>query len=373
MKKIVSLFLSLAMIFTLSIPASALDVDSSDDPIQTSFGVEKAQVSAEIVEEIFANHALSTTTSIDIASEQELSTDDIDNELSHIYIDIERARKDYLADSTSGNEFTLSQLIQRKDFLENTLKSRGFIFLTDNEAQQLLGASSRATGSKPADTDNTQYAVSPILSVTLSDKTEVKYYYVTAYAESTDSNMVRRALIEMDKAGAKKIADFIDALVETYVGKLVGTAASLVKGVAWLPYEMLTYSDDISISCSYTVQATYTTTPRFIWALSESLGNYQLEGVTHSTYIEDHHAMTYVHGGKSHTDSHNSNYTRRTDLYSKPGTIVKNQWETYAPKAYAEIVENIKYYYQKDEDKPSTKKLVKTERVPYAVSYMDMN
>lgn len=279
-----TLFLSLAMIFALSIPASALDVDSSDDSIQASFEVEKEQVSAEIVEGIFANHALPATASIDAVSEQELSTDDIDRELSHIYIDIERAQENYLADPTSGNESALNQLIQRKDFLENTLKSRGFIFLTDDEAQQLLGASSRATGSKPADTDNTRYVASSILSVTLSDNTKVKYYYVTAYAESTDSNMVRRALIEMDKAGAEKVADFIDALVETYVGKLVGTAASLVKGVAWLPYEMLTYSDDINISCSYTIQATYTTTPRFIWALSESLGNYQLEGVTHSTY-----------------------------------------------------------------------------------------
>lgn len=368
MKKFASLFLAVVLTFSMIVPASATSAPRKSRSIADD--IPKTPV--ETVDAIFDNHAVPPTNSANTISESQLSSDEIDEELSHIYLDIYYAEEAFASNPTAENEATLNALIDRKDLLEQTMTQRGFVFLTDSETKSLLGDVSGADGTPPPDTENTRYVAAPYRYVTLSDGFKVKYFYVTAYAESPNSNMVRQTIVEMSDRNSV-IGDFSSSLIETYVGKIIGELISKIPGASWLPYEMLSPGVSDDITCAYSIKATYTTTPRFIWSLSDSLDYYLLDGVTHQTKIEDHHMMTYTNNGVSKTDDQNVYYTRTTDGWNKSHDIVKKQWETYAPKPHYEYAQNVEYYYQSDENDPSSRKRVASEKVPYAISYLDMN
>lgn len=369
MKKFLSSLLAMAMMFSLSVPAFA----ASSPHKSRSISDDIPKTSVETIEAIYSNHAVPNVNSTNTISESELSSSEIDNELSHIYLDIYYAKEAYSANPTPENELALATLVDRKNLLEQTMEQRGYIFLTDAEAQALVSDPSGADGTPPPDTENTRYSASPYDYVKLSDGFKVKYFYVTAYAMSPNSNMVREAnLIEVSDKNSV-IGDFVNSIIETYIGKIIGEVIDLIPGASWFPYEMLTPGASNDLSCSYTIKPTYTTTPRFIWSLSDSLDYYLLDGVTHSTNIEDHHMMVYTENGFSHTEKKDVYYTQTTDGWKYSRDIVKNQWETYAPKPHFEYAENVDYYYQFDENDPDSEKFIASERVPYAISYLDMN
>ena len=83
--------------------------------------------------------------------------------------------------------------------------------------------------------------------------------------------------------------------------------------------------------------------------------------------------MVYTRNGRSQTDSENVYYSKKTDSYDTPRDIVKEQWENNASKPCFEYAEEIEYYFQSDENNSSTRRLVSTEKVPYAISYLDLN
>lgn len=368
MKKYFSLFLAVVMAFSIIVPTSAASASRESRSIADDI----PKTPAETVDAIFDNHTVCPTNSSNTISESQLSTDDIDEELSHIYLDIYYAEESFASNPTAENEANLTALIDRKDLLEQTMTQRGFIFLSDDETKSLLGDISGADGTPPPDTNNTRYVAAPYSYVTLSDGFRVKYFYVTAYAESPNSNMVRQTMIQMSDSESV-IGDFVNSLIQTYIEKSISAAVSLVPGVSWSPYELLFPSSDDDIYCDYSIKATYTTTPRFIWSLSDSLDYYLLDGVTHQTEIEDHHMILFTENGTSHTEPHDEYYTRTTDGWNNSGGIVKDQWETYAPKPHFEYPQHVNYYYQADENNPNSKILVASEKVPYAISYMDMN
>lgn len=368
MKKFMSLFLAMILSCSLIIPAMATSASNQNRTIDNS----TTKMSVETVDAIFAHHATAHTANVNVISEAILPSSEIDEELSHIYLDIYYAEENFSSVPTPENKSTLTTLIDRKDFLEQTMEQRGFIFLSDAEAQSMLGDVSGADGTPPPNTQYTSYVASPYKYVTLSDGSKVKYFYVTAYAQSPYSNMVRQTVVQLSKRKSV-IGDFLNSVIQTYVGKIIGSAVSLIPGASWAPYEMLSPGVSNDITCDYSIKATYTTTPRFIWSLSDSLHYYLLDGVTHQTKIEDHHMIVYTKNGASHTDDHNVYYTKTTDGWTHSDSIVKNQWETYAPKPHFEYAENVDYYHKFDKNDPDSEQLVASEKVPYAISYMDMN
>lgn len=380
MKRIMCVFLSIILLVSLTSTAFATQT-SQQNSAYTSYycNTEKESVSADIVDTIINAHAQASplsTNAVSSSSENILSDDDIDKELTHIYLDIDVAQQTFNDDPSLENQNIITALIERKDFLEATLSSRGYIFLSDDEAKMLMGSVLLTTSEEaptpptPTETSNTRYVMSDVKKIKLSDDAYHYYYYVTAYAKSTNSNMVAAPIIAMN---VDKLQFYLNALAETYIGKFVSEALSYVSILAWAPYEIVGATPDLTAPCSYTVDALYTTTPRFVWLYSETYHNYYLEGILHTTNIADHHVMRYTSNGLSEIKSYDENYSFVSPLYQRPVNVIKKQWNSDLGHTYIEYVRDVEYYYQSDENKPSTRKLVSTQTAPYAYATYCMN
>ncbi len=373
MKKIICLLLSVMLLLSCAPAANASDGNST---VEASYlSTEKNSISAEVVEEIYSKHFVGDIASVNKSNGQKLSTEEIEKELSHIYLDIEQAQKHFEDDPNKENELYLNNLIGRMEFFEGALTERGFIFLTDEEAQQLMGMPVVFTldmGSKPSDTSNTQYVASSISNVTLSDGTKVYWYYVTAYARSSSSRMVRNTKVTISDMAKK--SDVIGARIETQVGRLVNNLYWYETVTSWKPDEMITYTGDTGTSCTYTIDATYTATPRFIWASSQSSGTFYLEAITHQMTINNRHQVNYLYQGKAQIDSQTKTHTYSTPKFNANyiPDIIKDQWENNRSSAYIECVREVRYFY-KAPPITSKNKLVSTQSAPYATGYFDMN
>lgn len=379
-KQAMCVFLCVAFLFSMSSTAFAVDEPIHDSAF-TSYhsNTAKESVSADAVNMIIEAHTQPSTRtigSLSLPSESELSNEAIDSELRHIYLDIDLAEKTFTSNPSAKNKAVLNALIERKDFLEATLTNRGFIFLSDDEANMLMGSSAQTasitgapTPPTPTDTVNTRYVMSELKVINLDD-TPLYWYYVTAYAKTVNSSMVSMPIIAMD---ADETQFYLSALIETYIGKFVSELLSYSKIISWAPYEMIGASPDLEAPCSYTIDAVYTTTPRFVWLYSEPHNTYYLEGILHTTNIEDHHVMRYTSNGFSEVESHDENYTYVSPKYNRPVNVIKNQWNSGATTTYIEFVQDVKYYFQPDEDNENTKELVATKVAPYAYATYCMN
>lgn len=368
-RKCVSVILVIA-IFTAIISTSyAAEVMS--ETITEEMDVARASVDATIIDSILPD---GDELSVDSSSLQTgLTVDEIDQELSLIYIQLDEALKELKVDRCEENLIKVAELSARIKQLESDMEKYGFTFLSETDVEQLMGASMAEPSAVPdppsiTDTKNARFAVSPVYTATLSSGEKIPYYYVTAYNKNTSSNLVSMPSIPINK---NRMSDFLDAFIKTYVAKIVSSAVSAYSMVLnWAPYEMITYSSVTQASATYTVEAVYTSTARFIWAYSEYAGQYYHEATVHRTNIANHHVIRYSANGKSQIDSADENYTVSTDHYSSPGQLVKERWENDIASIEVERVANVKYYYQKDSK--SAKELVQSVAVPYVSFYIEL-
>lgn len=316
MKKLLSIILVISMVCAFSSPVYAVGEDSSD-----SVAVEKSQesaVSKDIIEQIYKNHATNMVVPQNMERQDPLNTDAIYEELSRIYLEIEQAEEDYQAARSEETKEVLQGLIERKNLLENQLTSLGHIFLTQGETDAIFGVTDTVPlldePTKPDDTSNHRYTLSPTYSLTIDGKT-VKFFYVTAIPLSTDSTMHESHNIDIMKDGSAK--KFTGALLEVYVSKIVAAAVAAISiPVSWLPYEMLSFTPTEKVKSDYQIHASYTSTPRFVWAGYVDDFMYYLEGTFHSTSVSETHVITSVVNGKTITDRAINDYTEVTKHYS---------------------------------------------------------
>lgn len=368
-KRFVSMLLALAMCMGLAVPGFA--AENSDEEIVADFACDAMTVSADVVDAVFSNHQISlAANNVDFC---ELSDIDIETELASLYLKIDKAKKGLL-NSSENSEADLESLVARKDYLEKVYESRGYIFLTDEEAQQLMGVSNvspYAVGDKPNDTKNTRFVASEIDYAPLSDGSRVRFYTVTATPLTIENNnMVKTEIVRLN---AKTVGDLKNALFETYVSKTVGYVASKVSVLSWLPYEMLINKNNMELNCSAYVDAALVSTAKFIWTYSETLNRYTLTAVTHNTAIENINNTKEVRNGAPYTTSKTQRYYAASPYYAVPKGLIRDIWDNKKPSPHIEYCAEVKYYYTPDENKPSSKELVKTLTAPYALNYYSLN
>lgn len=352
-------------------------VDATDEILGTTVSEEiygqRSSVDPAVVEALLLTQADVPTSRAGTRSG--LSMEQIDAELSYLYLELEQATLACADKNSDENRNRVERISSSIQMLEADLQQYGFKFLNNQEAAALLGISDVSPASiydePPANwnTQNARVVVSPVYSVTLSTGEVIPYYYITAYNTTTNSNLVDKPSIPIEK---DTVGDFLSALVQTYAAKIAGAfVGQYTKVLEWLPYEMITYNNIPSAAADYTVEAVYTSTPRWIWAYSEYGGRYYHEATVHRTSIANHHVIRYSYNGNSKIDSDDENYTVSTQHFSSVAALVKERWENGETSILLERVANVKYYYK--EDASSTAELVQSVPVPYLQYAIELN
>lgn len=395
-KSLCAFALALVILSSLMLPASAEDIAKGDElcalplaPAEMSMDAAQGNedvggdsavarrsregaVSKSVIEQIYENHANDMAAAQNVEGKGVLDADAIYDELGRLYLKIEQAEKDYQTAQSEKTEEILHSLIERKDLLENQLTSLGHIFLTQEEVDKVFGDTDVSplldTPTKPANTKNHRFALSPTYSTTANGKT-VKFYYVTATPLTTSSTMHESYNIDiMENGYAKK---FIGALVEVYASKITAAAIAAVSvPLSWAPYEMLSYTPNSTARSDYQIRASFTSTPRFVWAGYEDDFMYYREGSFHSTSVSEVHTIVSVMNGKTITDTEQKDFTETTEhyTYSEIKAFVRWQYE----EGSVMVLEKNKFeYYFEDEDGNRTE--CASQVAPYAADYSYLN
>lgn len=245
-------------------------------------------------------------------------------------------------------------------------------FLTQEEVDAVFGTADASplldTPTKPNNTKNHRFALSPTYSTTANGKT-VKFYYVTATPLTTSSTMHESYNIDiMENGYAKK---FVGALVEVYASKITGAIVAAVSvPLSWAPYEMLSYSPNSTARSDYQIRASFTSTARFVWAGYEDDYMYYREGSFHSTSVSEVHTIVSVMNGRTITDTEQKDFTETTEHYtfSEIKDFVKWQYENGSVL----VLEKNKFeYYFEYED--GTRVECASQVAPYAADYSYLN
>lgn len=369
-KRIASLALAAIMCFTLVMSVSAGNI--SKDELDASIAA--SSVSQDTIEQIYANHTAEQAVSQRNMVFTDISTDEVFETLGVIYLEIEKAQENYDSSPTADNRNTLDALIESQANYENILTARGFVFLTQEEVDTIFGISNITpmldTPTKPKDTSNHRFALSATYSTRANGKV-VKYFYVTATPLSTSSLMYKSYVIDIAKNST--VAKYIDALVEVYASKITGTVVAAIKPVlSWLPYELLSFNpnENTTAKSDYQIRASFTSTPRFVWAGYENDTRYYLEGTLHSTSVSEVHTIVSVVNGKTITDVKKKDYIESTEHYSlsEVNDFVIYQYE----EGSTAIQEKNKFeYYFEDSNGKRTK--CSTITAPWASDYNSLN
>lgn len=367
--KIASLTLVAIMCLTLATSASASVLPENEvEPIAA------ASVSRDTIEEIYANHATEQSASHRNTELTGISADEVFEKLGVVYLKIENARTNYENSPTEDNRSALDALIEEQEYCENILTSQGFVFLTQEEVDTIFGISNTLplldTPTKPNDTKNHRFALSATYSTRANGRV-VKYFYVTATPLTTSSYMHKSYVIDMVKNST--VAKYVGALAEVYASKITGSVVAAVHPVlSWLPYEMLSFNpnQNITAKSDYQIRASFTSTPRFVWAGYEDDYRYYLEGTLHSTSVSEVHTIVSVVNGKTITDVDTKDYIETTEHYytSEVSDFVVYQYE----EGSTAIQEKNKFeYFFKDQN--GNKVRCSSITAPWAGDYFDLN
>lgn len=363
-KKFLSILLTMAMAICCIPRATA-----ADNTVERG---RTGSVHKSVIEQIYENHARDVAVVQNSEGQGELDADAIYEELSGLYLKIEQAEKDYCIEKSAETQKILQVLVERKDLLESQLTSLGHIFLTQEEVDAVFGTADASplldTPTKPNDTKNHRFALSPTYSTTANGKT-VKFYYVTATPLTTSSTMHESYNIDiMENGYAKK---FVGALVEVYASKITGAIVAAVSvPLSWAPYEMLSYSPNSTARSDYQIRASFTSTARFVWAGYEDDYMYYREGSFHSTSVSEVHTIVSVMNGRTITDTEQKDFTETTEHYtfSEIKDFVKWQYENGSVM----VLEKNKFeYYFEYED--GTRVECASQVAPYAADYSYLN
>lgn len=376
MKKKLSFVLALSLaISILFTPAIAYATDNTVLPTET----EKVHADSAAVNAIYEKYAAKPVVYDSSNPFCDTPTKEIEDELTHIYIDVTKAKATFEKEPTSINEDNYNKLVERAYNIESELKSRGFLFLTDEEAQIMLGALSPyggEVGPRPADKEHTIFAASPIQTVTLSNGQSVPYYYVTAIARDQNGNSMCffREDIDVDTSYIKEIGKATVVNVFWSMGsnllpgkKLKTVSLALIQGfIGTIP--------PAAKPSAYKIRPSAVATPRFIFAYSDGYKDYVLEGVSHSTSVRVVHSFLFQANQKPLETQTEYNETIVCKYYNNPSGLVKTQWESMAEKGIIDAVGDYDVELHSDGDiKPSNLFKTITFALPYATSYGDLD
>lgn len=339
----------LATIMCLTLATSAAASVLPENQVEP---IADASVSQATIEQIYANHATEQSASRKNTELTDISTDNIFEKLSVVYLKIEKARTNCESSPAEDNRSTLGALIEEQEYYENILTSRGFVFLTQEEVDTIFGITNISpmldTPTKPSNTNNHRFALS------------------TTYSSTHESYVI-------DIVKNDTVARYIGALAEVYASKISGTIIAAVSPVlSWLPYEMLSFDPNLHTKAEsdYQIRASFTLTPRFVWAGYEDDFRYNLEGTLHSTSVSEAHSIVSVINGKTITDVGTKDYTETTEHYytAEVSDFVVYQYE----EGSTAIQEKNKFeYFFEDED--GNRSRCSSITAPWAGDYFSLN
>ena len=302
--------------------------------------------------------------------EKEKRADEIFEQLSWLYINREECIEQYKETPTSAQLSLITQLNDSILRYETLIADMGITKLSQSQASLMMEDEADYASNSvvaPSSTANTNYYLHGPYEVDAiaydGEEVTVTYYYVTALANSTNSNMYKAVTSHIK---SDEIQDYMNKLVEIYISKLIGTALSVNKVVEYLPWELLldAPTSQYSSNANYTIQTNCMTNVKFVWCYSPTYHDYFLGCVLHSTSISETHKMAYVENGTMTTKTHENEYNQVSDNYYSPRYAVEELWSTTSSKL-VERISAIDYYYEGEK--------VATVIPPYATSYMDMN
>lgn len=340
-------------------------------------------VDADKVNAIFAAHRNQVDINTPRSSElTEVSAHDLEEELSHIYLEIESAKLQFEEAPTNENKAIVENLESRLSMIKLELESRGYIFLSPEEAAIIMGESTSSeveltdvdTRPIPSDTSNTDYVASTLRSTTLSDGRTINYFYVLAYAKSVNSNLYSDVVVTKP---VDKFANLVDALFEIYTYKVIAWAISSVEQISflqWVPYELFsTDLDNVAdVAAECRLEAQYTTTTKFIWSYSEIGNTYILDGALNRTDIDEVRKVRGTQSGNNYSyTADEAHYMFYPNNYYNEDYVVRYQWENSMPTVFLEYIGHRDHYYKETDNSP-LEYLGRTE-IPYAERYYDLN
>ena len=363
-KKFASMFLALAMCLPLAAPAWAKEsgsISSNEDETHAEM------ISSSVLEQIYESHSHDSCMQV-VSTLSNISVDEIYEEISHIYLDIEEAQRKYNESKLDADYRTLSSLVKRKDELEQELVAQGHIFLSNAEVDILFGngVSPCLNGpEKPADTANHKYTLSPVISLIENGK-YLKYFYVTAIPQTTKSGL--HTSYVLDILNSTPCKDLWAAFVEIEVSKGIG----MVLGKwSFVPYELLSFTPNQTAKSDVQIRASYTSTARFVWMSSPGNANdsflYSHEGTFHSTSVSEVRTVVTVQNGTTITDTSQKDYTAESEHFStnKIGQFVHDHFVNGEDGTFILEINVFEYYYVPDKNKPEEKILCKRVSGPY--------
>ena len=293
--------------------------------------------------------------------------DEILKQLGFLYLALEEAEKEYMSTNTGEIAMAIKDMEADIILLEKELEERGAIFLTPQQVEIMFAEVNtqvtRAGEYEPPDTVNTRYALFWPFTMSTTQGS-LKYYYVTATALSTNSNMWSSEFIPMNE---DRVSQYVNAVVDVYVGKVTG---AVIGTLGWwtnfAPWELLLDppSSHYSTLATYTITAQYVTNNRFIWCYSNTTNDYYLGLVLNSTSIREVHDNSYVYNGHPYGTSEEKTYTIDSDNFYSVGSVTREYWEGNET-FHIEYIDEVEYTYND--------KHVTSINPPYAQGYYEMN
>ena len=326
--------LSLVILCCTSVPAFASDINTtSKQSGEQKFLSNRdtiPSIPADYIESIVAHRSAPQ-----VYSDQRVRTsDEMLEKLSMLYLAVERAESEI--EQQKNNAVSQAIVEMKKDIaeIEEQILADGAIQLTEDQIKTIfadvnMGNSSAKSGEyEPPDTDNTRYYLYGPYTIS-TDEGDCTYYYVTATALSTNSNMWASYFIPMNE---DRVSSYVDAVVDVYVGKVAG---EVVGALAWwtnfLPWELLLDppATHYSTTATYTVSTQCVTNVKFVWCYSPTMYEYFLGVVLNSTSVREVHDNQYVYNGVPYGDIEEKNYTLTCDNYYRVASVTREYWESY--------------------------------------------
>lgn len=296
MKRILSLLLSITMMFALVIPAGAVEVNAEDT---NSFSTDSSTVTmlqqrleTKKADALMVAPATATHTNYDIETLKAMLIE-VMNEIQ-----------------VTNDSLLLQELEAEQDYLESQLALNDVLVLTDADLEMLLGDTQLVAH---IDTSDSEPEVSPRSSTTaivipaetannlwlyhgLCLNYEYPCYYVEASPKNSGSTLHN---IRDEREITEPYGDLTRALISFAVDMAVGAAGTCLGQVALATAFGVAISNDSS-STDYSYEFEETLTVKCAFVYSESTDEYRCTLITHSDNIVYSH-RAFSQGWKSYS------------------------------------------------------------------------
>lgn len=336
MKKIANLLLTLLFIASFSISVFAADVTEVNDTEGPTISSDawnciEQKIENKKAEALSILEAMPLTVSANGIDYSSYSSDELLNMYAHI------VKEQIMNNGKSENSGELEKI-------DLALNSKGTIFLTDEDMQQLFPATTSSKRSanagypEPGDTRHNTWSATQSLTYDGYD-----CVFMSAFPKTDDSSLYyeenNREVFEA------KHKDFLNAVIEHFWGKIEDAAYDYV-GVGTLADLFGIFDTESSSPTTYSVDIITSMRAKFCWVYYDEMDSYIPMGAAHTIDEDVNHEYDNAMLGR---DQELKNYTRSTGNFTNIGLARKavQQLESRGPSyPYAEYFRSSGFEYE---------------------------